>query len=294
MAGRDHLCRPLLSGARTSSGQARASASEEDAHRRQSRRRARYCAGCSVVHAERRPGQGGHAGLPPIARPNLEIPGPALIEKVQKAGRFLRIPNPEAADRARYRRAFDTARQCAPPGYHLKYSGRAKGDFFLGLLRITGEDDAEWNRIRLQRSRVISDIDDVLAAVAADHSAFEITDDVLPRVQSLLRLLAEEAENRLCGLSVSKKRKQPRPLLTVHGRTYEVSFKERQKRVLYVPKPPGRERTTGSASLRSIASSRRTTWNCTSAHPATTAGRRTGEIRQRSRRRVRSVRSRGR
>ncbi|WP_442815080.1 PE-PGRS family protein [Streptomyces sp. NBC_01775] len=179
----------------------------------------------------------------PPARPNLEIPGPALIEKVQKAGRFLRIPNPEAADRARYRRAFDAARQCAPPGYHLKYSGRTKGDFFLGLLRISGEDDTEWNRVRLQRSRVISDLDDVLAAVAADHSAFEITDDVLPRVQSLLRLLAEEAENRLGDLSVSKKRKQPRPLLTVHGRTYEVSFKERQKPVRYVPTQPGRRRT---------------------------------------------------
>jgi hypothetical protein len=39
---------------------------------------------------------------------------------------------------------------------------------------------------------------------------------------------------------VSKKRRQPRPLLTVHGRTYEVSFRERQKPVRYVPKQPGR------------------------------------------------------
>ncbi|MGW1411026.1 hypothetical protein [Streptomyces sp. NPDC002403] len=31
-----------------------------------------------------------------------------------------------------------------------------------------------------------------------------------------------------------------RPLLTVHGRTYEISFKERQKQVRYVPTQPGR------------------------------------------------------
>ncbi|MEQ1463833.1 hypothetical protein, partial [Salmonella enterica] len=64
-----------------------------------------------------------------------------MIAEVRQAGRFLRIPNPSDGERARYRRAFDAARQCAPEGYHLKYSGRAKGDFFLGLLRVTGEDE---------------------------------------------------------------------------------------------------------------------------------------------------------
>ncbi|WDV32036.1 hypothetical protein OIM90_14100 [Streptomyces sp. AD16] len=159
---------------------------------------------------------------------------------MQEAGRFLRIPDPSAEERARYRRAFDAARQCAPDGYHLKYSGRAKGDFFLGLLRVSGEDDTEWNRIRLARSRVITDVEDVLAAVTKDHSAFEISDEVLPRVLALLRLLAEQALARYGEIAVSKKRRQPRPLLTVHGRTYEVGFRERQKQVRYVPKQPGR------------------------------------------------------
>ncbi|GGO42395.1 hypothetical protein GCM10012286_23750 [Streptomyces lasiicapitis] len=166
--------------------------------------------------------------------------GAALIAQVQEAGRFLRIPDPSEAERARYRRAFDAARQCAPDGYHLKYSGRAKGDFFLGLLRVTGEDDTEWNRIRLARSRVITDVDDVLAAVTKDHSTFEISEEVLPRVLALLRLLAEQALARYGEIAVSKKRRQPRPLLTVHGRTYEISFRERQKQVRYVPKQPGR------------------------------------------------------
>ncbi|MDQ0750218.1 hypothetical protein QF034_004449 [Streptomyces africanus] len=173
-------------------------------------------------------------------RPSPAAVGPALIAQVQEAGRFLRIPNPSEAERARYRRAFDAARQCAPEGYHLKYSGRAKGDFFLGLLRVTGEDETEWNRIRLARSRVITDVEDVLAAVRADHSAFEISEEVLPRVLSLLRLLAEQGLARHGEIAVSKKRRQPRPLLTVHGRTYEVSFRERQKPVRYVPKQPGR------------------------------------------------------
>ncbi|WP_434593202.1 PE-PGRS family protein [Streptomyces sp. A5-4] len=179
-----------------------------------------------------------HAAKSP--RPSSAEVGAALIVEVQEAGRFLRIPNPSGEERARYRRAFDAARQCAPEGYHLKYSGRAKGDFFLGLLRVTGEDETEWNRIRLARSRVITDVEDVIAAVTADHSAFEVSEEVLPRVLSLLRLLAEQALTRHGEIAVSKKRRQPRPLLTVHGRTYEVSFRERQKQVRYVPQQPGR------------------------------------------------------
>ncbi|MFD4997201.1 hypothetical protein [Streptomyces buecherae] len=178
------------------------------------------------------------AAKPP--KPSPAEVGAALIAEVQQAGRFLRIPNPNDEERARYRRAFDAARQCTPDGYHLKYSGRAKGDFFLGLLRVSGEDDTEWNRVRLARSRVITDVEDVIAAVTADHSAFEISEEVLPRVLSLLRLLAEEALARHGEIAVSKKRRQPRPLLTVHGRTYEVGFRERQKPVRYVPKQPGR------------------------------------------------------
>ncbi|MGW7431371.1 PE-PGRS family protein [Streptomyces sp. NPDC054861] len=178
------------------------------------------------------------AAQPPRQSP-AEI-GAALIAEVQKAGRFLRIPDPSEEERARYRRAFDAARQCAPDGFHLKYSGRAKGDFFLGLLRVTGEDDTEWNRTRLARSRVITDVEDVIAAVTADHSAFEISDEVLPRVLSLVRLLAEQAQALHGDIAVSKKRRQPRPLLKVHGRTYEISFKERQKQVRYVPTQPGR------------------------------------------------------
>ncbi|NEA55617.1 PE-PGRS family protein [Streptomyces sp. SID13666] len=173
-------------------------------------------------------------------RPSPVAVGPALIAEVQQAGRFLRIPDPDEAVRARYRRAFDAARQCAPAGFHLKYSGRAKGDFFLGLLRVTGEDDTEWNRIRLARSRVITDVDDVIAAVTADHSAFEVSDGVLPRVLALLRLLTEQVLPLHGEIAVSKKRRQPRPLLTVHGRTFEIGFKERQKQVRYVPKKEGR------------------------------------------------------
>ncbi|MEE1738022.1 PE-PGRS family protein [Streptomyces sp. BE147] len=178
------------------------------------------------------------AAKPP--HPSPAKVGAALIAEVQQAGRFLRIPNPSEEERARYRRAFDAARQCAPEGYHLRHSGRAKGDFFLGLLRANGEDDTEWNRIRLARSRVITDVEDVIAAVTADHSAFEISEEVFPRVLSLLRLLAEQALVRHGEIAVPKKRRQPRPLLTIHGRTYEISFRERQKQVRYVPERPDR------------------------------------------------------
>ncbi|KOU62250.1 PE-PGRS family protein [Streptomyces sp. WM4235] len=166
--------------------------------------------------------------------------GAALIAEVQQAGRFLRIPAPGEAERARYRRAFDAARQCPPAGYHLKYTGRAKGDISFGLLRVNGEDDTEWNRIRLARSRTLTDVDDVIAAVEKDHSAFEVSEEVLPRVLSLLRLFAERAFALHGEITVSRKRKQPRPQLTVHGITCEISFRERQRQVRYVPKQSGR------------------------------------------------------
>ncbi|AXI81423.1 PE-PGRS family protein [Peterkaempfera bronchialis] len=171
------------------------------------------------------------------------VSGPALIEQVRQAGRFLTIPDPAPEERARLRRAFDAARKCAPEGYQLKYSGREKGDFYLGLLRDNGLDETEWNRIRLQRSRVITDVDAVLAALEADPSAFEVSDDVLPRVLSITRLIADEAVLRRGDVAVSKKRKQPRPLLSVHGRTWELSFKERQKQVKFVPQAQGRRKT---------------------------------------------------
>ncbi|MEV0533408.1 hypothetical protein [Kitasatospora sp. NPDC050463] len=168
-----------------------------------------------------------------------------MIEQVQQAGQFLRIPDPSPEERARLRRAFDAAREYAPDGYQLNYSGREKGDFFLGLLRTSGLDETEWNRIRLQRSRVITDVDDVIAAIKADHSAFEISEDVLPRVLSIVRLIAEEALSRHGDVTISKKRRQVRPMLNVHGKTWEIEFKERQRHVQYVPTPKGRRKTYG-------------------------------------------------
>ncbi|WP_236653473.1 hypothetical protein [Streptacidiphilus melanogenes] len=169
--------------------------------------------------------------------------GPALIEQVQQAGRFLTIPDPSPEERARLRRAFDAARTSAPEGFQLKYSGREKGDFYLGLLRDNGLDETEWNRIRLQRSRVITDVEAVVAALEADHSAFEVSEEVIPRVLSIVRLIAQEAMSRHGNVVILKKRKQPRPLLSVHGRTWELSFKERQKQVKYVPQAAGRRKT---------------------------------------------------
>ncbi|MFE2723287.1 PE-PGRS family protein [Kitasatospora sp. NPDC059327] len=203
-----------------------------------------------VVRQDAQPGEGAMSpkSVAPT-RPARPLPpprsvaGPALIEQVQQAGRFLRISDPSPEERARLRRAFDAAREYAPDGYQLKYSGREKGDFFLGLLRTNGLDETEWNRIRLQRSRVITDVDDVIAAIKADHSAFEISEDVLPRVLSIVRLIAEEALSRHGDVTILKKRRQVRPMLNVHGKTWEIEFKERQRHAKYVPAPKGRRKT---------------------------------------------------
>ncbi|MEV5644036.1 hypothetical protein AB0L67_28390 [Streptomyces flaveolus] len=56
--------------------------------------------------------------IPPTTAP---CPSPADIGRVltiegQQAGRFLRVPNPNETERARYRRAFGAAHQPAPAG----------------------------------------------------------------------------------------------------------------------------------------------------------------------------------
>lgn len=189
---------------------------------------------------ERNPGAKGGAGRgsQPAHPPRLS--GPALVAQVQQAGRFLRITDPGDAERARYRRAFDAARQCAPQGYHLKYTGRAKGDIVFGLLRATGEDDTEWNRLRLARSRMLTDVDDVIAAVEANPAGFEVSEELLPRALAVLRLLAERALTLRGSLGVPKKRTPPRPQLSVYGRTWEVTLQEERKQV---PSVPGKNRS---------------------------------------------------
>lgn len=68
-----------------------------------------------------------------LPRPTPAHIGAALIAEVQQTGRYFRIPIASDKERARYRRAFEAARQRAPEGYSLKQSGRARRDFFLSL-----------------------------------------------------------------------------------------------------------------------------------------------------------------
>ncbi|MDI5965672.1 hypothetical protein [Streptantibioticus silvisoli] len=60
---------------------------------------------------------------------------------------------------------------------------------------------------------------------------------------SLIQLLAEKALSCHGDMTVSKKRRQPRPMLTIHGRTYELGFQEKGKQVRYVPPQKGQRRT---------------------------------------------------
>ncbi|MEK8171474.1 hypothetical protein NKH77_24925 [Streptomyces sp. M19] len=86
----------------------------------------------------------------------------------------------------------------------------------------------------------------MIAAVTGDHSAFEISEEILPRVLSLLRLLAEQALARHGEITVSKKRKQPRPCSpSTAGRTRSASASGRGRSGT-CPSSRADVRTTGS------------------------------------------------
>lgn len=177
------------------------------------------------------------AAKPP--RPSPAEVGAALIAEVQQAGRFLRIPNPSEEERSLPQGVRRSAAVCArgvPPEVQRPGEGGLLPGSAPGVRggRHRVEPDPAGAQPGDQRCRGRD------RRCHCGPQTFEISEEVLPRVLSLLRLLAEQALARHGEITVSKKRKQPRPLLTVHGRTYEVGFRERQKQVRYVPKQPGR------------------------------------------------------
>jgi len=75
----------------------------------------------------------------------------ALIERLQHEGGTVLVESPDEPTRALYRRIIHAAKRhrLVPDGFHLRHTGRDRGDIVIRLYEDSRPDDTDWNRIRL-------------------------------------------------------------------------------------------------------------------------------------------------
>ncbi|CAI7978114.1 conserved hypothetical protein [Frankia sp. Hr75.2] len=179
---------------------------------------------------------------PPSVQPSPAVPpqgGGAeqareLIAQLQREGGTLRVDEPDDDTRARYRRTIDAAKRhrLVPDGFHLRHTGRDRGDLIIRLSDDSQPDDEDWNRIRLntrapRHTRLASpDPAQVVAALEQDPAALDVTAASLGRALALIRLLADEARTRGHRVDVNRKTARPKPYLQIGSVRRYVSLHE--------------------------------------------------------------------
>ncbi|MFI6581817.1 hypothetical protein [Embleya sp. NPDC050493] len=167
-----------------------------------------------------------------------------LVDRVKAAGGTLRIEDPDAETRAALRRTINLAKRAGlvPKGHHLRHTGRDSGTLVIQLAEDAHPDETSWNRERLSRSRVITEVGAVVAAMRNDPTKYPVSEEVLPRALEVLRLVADEAQERGHRLSVPRKRKHPTPILNVNNYQCELVFVEEKDKVPHVSTAEERRR----------------------------------------------------
>jgi hypothetical protein len=173
--------------------------------------------------------------VPAIPRRKVE----ELVNRIQAAGGTLTIADPEPSVRAEYRRALHAAKEheLVPKGLLLRYTGRDRGDLTMRLLDAERPDETDWNRIRLAKNRTIAGSKDVVAALRDNPSALRVGETSLPRALNLLTQLGSVAESAGHCLVVSKKHKQPKPILRIDGHSRTLDVSEEYDEVPHQPTP---------------------------------------------------------
>jgi len=159
-----------------------------------------------------------------------------LIERLQREGGTLRVEGPDEPTRALYRRTIHAAKQhdLVPTGFHLKHTGRNRGDIVIRLSEDSNPDETDWNRIRLNTRRVTTDPSLVFAALENDPADLKVTEASIPRALDLIRALADEARHRGHRVGVNKKTKHPKVHLQIGQTRRSVSLHEEYDKVPHV------------------------------------------------------------
>lgn len=173
--------------------------------------------------------------MPAIPRRKVE----ELINRIQAAGGTLTIADPEPSVRAEYRRVLHAAKEheLVPESLLLRYTGRDRGDLTMRLLDAERPDETDWNRVRLAKNRTIAGSKDVVAALRDNPSVLRVGETSLPRALNLLTQLGSVAERAGHCLVVSKKHKQPKPILRIDGHSRTLDVSEEYDEVPHQPTP---------------------------------------------------------
>jgi hypothetical protein len=172
----------------------------------------------------------------PSRNPTVES-AKQLIERLRSEGGTVTVEGPDEETRAVYRRTIHAAKQhkLVPDGFHLKHTGRARGDLIIRLTSDDAPDDTDWNRVRLNTRRVTSDPSLVFQALEKDPAGLQVTEASLPRALEFVRALAEQARLRGHRLGVNTKTRHPKLYLQVGGARRSVTLHEEYDEVPHVP-----------------------------------------------------------
>lgn len=135
-----------------------------------------------------------------------------LIERLQSENGTIRLPNPSAADRASYRRLLHLCKKegLVPDGSELLHTGRDQGDLIIRLSQGSPDDVTDWNRIRLNVRRTITDPQALIAAITEKPHCLKVTDSSLPRAIKLTSALAKAAIAAGYSIGINTKPQTPK------------------------------------------------------------------------------------
>ncbi|MBB6569460.1 hypothetical protein HPO96_10655 [Kribbella sandramycini] len=135
-----------------------------------------------------------------------------FIERLRAEGDTLRLPNPTADERAGYRRLLHLCKQegLVPDGLELLHTGRDQGDLIIRLSQGRPVDVTDWNRIRLNIRRTITDPQALLAVVTERPQCLNVTESSMPRAIKFIGSLAKAAVAAGYSIGVNTKPQAPK------------------------------------------------------------------------------------
>lgn len=187
-----------------------------------------------------------HDGLPDgpprqAARSQDGAPGLAadIVRRLLAApDRIIRVQQPDTATRQIYRRALRAAhdRNLIPEGFLLQHTGRDQGDIIIRLADRADPDETTWNRIRLNARRVITDPQEISAALEHSTGWRNVTDAAVSDAIVLACCLIAEAHSAGHAIELNT-RSRTRLILTMAGIAREVHISETYENVVHQATP---------------------------------------------------------
>jgi hypothetical protein len=167
-----------------------------------------------------------------------------LIERVQEQGGTLRIEDPDEQTRASYRRSIHAAKQHGhvPAGFSLRHTGRASGDMIIRLIDDAHPDETDWNRIRLNIRRHVTNPKALVSVLQGDPSSLDVSAGALPRALDIIDALAREAQKAGHRLGVSTKGRRPRLYLKIGQAERTITLDEESDKTPHTPTDEERKR----------------------------------------------------